>query len=364
MSPLDDLLVDGSCTIREAMGRLDRNGKGIVLVVDAGRHLLDTITDGDLRRAILRGIKLGDTVTEVSRLKQQTSATPPVTAPAGMPPAQLLHLMNERVLRQVPLIDAEGRVVDVAFLGDLAKDVEEPLKAVVMAGGFGRRLYPLTKDTPKPMLPVGSDPLLAHIVKQLQQSGIQQVHITTHFKGDDIKSYFGNGDRYGMQIQYVEEEKPLGTAGALRLLGEVAGPLLVVNGDILCAVDYRSMLRFHRDHAAQMTVAVKKYDVEVPFGVVDCEGTAIRRIVEKPVYDFFVNAGIYLIDPPALQLLPAGRSDMTDLIGLLVKAGQTVAAFPIVEYWLDVGRQDDYARAQRDAAAGTWDIQKKEKKHG
>jgi NDP-sugar pyrophosphorylase family protein len=222
-----------------------------------------------------------------------------------------------------------------------------------MAGGFGTRLRPLTEDTPKPMLLVGDRPMLERTIEQLKKAGIHRVDLTTHYKPEAISKHFGNGDEFGVTIRYVHEDQPLGTAGALGLLGDSQEPLLVINGDILTHVDFRAMLKHHREHKASLTVGVCRYDLQVPYGVIECHGPDILGISEKPKMPFLVNAGIYLLEPKVRKYIPAGkRFDMTDLIQSLIHADRKVVSFPIVEYWLDVGRPGDYARAQEDVRSG------------
>lgn len=346
--PLDETLwIAPEATIHEAMRRINASALGIVLVLDAGCRLLDTLTDGDLRRAILDGSPLDAPVRGAIELKGAAHPHPCV-APVGSDPALLLALMRAQVIRQIPLIDAERRVTSLVTMDDLLPEAA-PLQAVVMAGGFGSRLTPLTDEMPKPMLHVGDKPILEHIVGQLQQAGIRRVSFTTHYRPEAIEEHFGDGENFGLEIAYVNEDQPLGTAGALSLLAPCEEPMLVMNGDILTRVDFRAMLAFHREHGADLTVGVRQYDMSVPYGVVRCDGASVRAIEEKPVVNFLVNAGIYLIEPAAHRRIPAGqRFDMTDLIAKLTAEGRSVAAFPIVEYWLDIGRHGDYSQAQQD----------------
>lgn len=346
--PLDETLwIAPEATIHEAMRRINASALGIVLVLDAGCRLLDTLTDGDLRRAILDGSPLDAPVRGAIELKGAAHPHPCV-APVGSDPALLLALMRAQVIRQIPLIDAERRVTSLVTMDDLLPEAA-PLQAVVMAGGFGSRLMPLTDELPKPMLHVGDKPILEHIVGRLQQAGIRRVSFTTHYRPEAIEAHFGGGENFGLEIAYVNEDQPLGTAGALSMLAPCEEPMLVMNGDILTRVDFRAMLAFHREHGADLTVGVRQYDMSVPYGVVRCDGASVRAIEEKPVVNFLVNAGIYLIEPAAHRRIPAGqRFDMTDLIAKLTAEGRSVAAFPIVEYWLDIGRHGDYSQAQQD----------------
>jgi NDP-sugar pyrophosphorylase family protein len=261
--------------------------------------------------------------------------------------------MRERVIRQIPLLDGDGCVEDLVTWEDLLTVEDLPLQAVIMAGGMGTRLRPLTEELPKPMLPVGGRPLLERIVEQLQKAGIRRVTVTTHYKPEKIIEHFGDGRAFGVELTYVNEHQPLGTGGGLGLLPVPQQPLLVINGDILTQVDFRAMLAFHQEHRAEMTVAVRRYDVQVPYGVVECDGPFVRQLKEKPQMGFLVNAGIYLLEPSGYDLIPNGKHfDMTDLIQWMLNNGRAVVSFLIREYWLDIGQHTDYAQAQGDVENG------------
>ena len=340
-------------SLREAMACIDLNVRGITLVVDQDRRLLGTITDGDIRHAMLSGAKLDAPIDQLLARKAGGPYGTPVTAPSGTDTATLLSIMHERRVRQIPIVDNENRVISLATLDDLMPSEDLGLRAIVMAGGFGMRLRPLTEQIPKPMLPVGDRPLLELIVDQLRSAGIRQVNLATHYKSDVIANHFGNGQGFGVDIRYVKEDQPLGTAGALSLLEDSHEPLLVMNGDILTRVDFRAMLNFHKEHDAELTVAVRQYDFRVPYGVIEAEGANVRGIIEKPVVSQFINAGIYLLSPAVRRLIPNGKPyDIPDLIQRLLKQGQPVVCFPIREYWLDIGKADHYDQAQSDIAAG------------
>jgi dTDP-glucose pyrophosphorylase/CBS domain-containing protein len=353
ISDLSILCIGPDDTIRQAIACIDRNEKGIALVTDETRRLLGTITDGDVRRAMLAGQSLDTPVSNVLAHKVHSPYPQPVTAPVDIEPVVLLHLMQERVVRQVPLLDAQHCVAGLITFDELLPNQTLPLQAVIMAGGFGTRLRPLTDHIPKPMLPVGDRPLIERIIDQFRESGIRRINITTNYLADKIVEHFGDGHGFGVEVSYVDEGRPLGTAGALGLMEMPQLPLLVINGDILTQVDFRAMLSYHQEHQAMLTVAVRKYELNVPYGVVENEGPFVQRLVEKPVFSFFVNAGIYLLEPAAHQYIPGGQHfNMTDLIQRLLDEGQPVASFPIHEYWLDIGQHTDYERAQADIKEG------------
>lgn len=352
MVDLERLLVRPSDSIREVVASIDRGVKGIVLVVDEQRHLIGTVTDSDVRRVILNGTDLDLPVSELLAHKA-SSRSAYITAQVGTAADELLRIMKEHNLRQLPLLDPEGHVVDLVTLDELLSEQVMPLQAVIMAGGQGARLRPITEELPKPMLPVGDQPLLERIIEQLRQAGIRRVNITTHYQPDKITSYFGDGQSFGIELNYVAEDRPLGTAGALSLMDIPDEPLLVINGDILTEVNFQAMLAYHREHNADLTIGVRQYDLQVPYGVVECKGPHVQQLREKPQLRFFVNAGIYLLEPSVHRYIPNGqRFDMTDLIQRLLDEGRPVVSFPIMEYWLDIGQLADYEKAQEDVRAG------------
>jgi dTDP-glucose pyrophosphorylase len=351
----EKFLIAPERTIAEVIQLIDSNSAGIAVVVDDNRRLLGTVTDGDVRRAMLRHESLDSSVSLLLKRPTDTPHPVPITAPLGTAVTELLALMKQHRLRQIPLLDAEQRVVDLAVRDNLAVDWPLEACAVVMAGGLGTRLAPLTRDMPKPMLPVGDRPLMERLVGGLRDAGIQRVHVTTHFRPDKIREYFGDGEALGIEISYVTEEEPLGTAGALRLVAPGPEPMVVVNGDILTNISFRTLIQYHEESRAMLTIGLRNYEISIPYGVIESIGTRISRIVEKPVYRYFVNAGIYVIERAALNHIPQGcRFDMTDLIDSLLAVGEPVVSFPLREYWLDIGRPEDYERAQRDHARGAF----------
>lgn len=338
-------------SLRECITCLNSGGKGIALVVDEDQRLLGTITDGDIRRAILANIGLDEPVSVLLDQKARTRYAQPVTAPTGTDRGTLLELFRQWKIVHIPLVDGEGRVVDMATLDQLVPKQTLPqtlpMEAVVMAGGFGTRLRPLTEDMPKAMLPVGDRPLMEIIVQQLRDAGIQRVHLTVHHQSEKITDHFGDGRKFGVDMTYVAEDRPLGTAGALGLMDPPKETMLVINGDILTQVDFQQMLEFHREHGADLTVAVQQYQLQVPYGVIECDGPAVKSLTEKPQLNFFINAGIYMLEPVVHRLIPEGeRYDMTDLIQRVMDEGRQVVAFPIHEYWIDIGQHSDYQQAQ------------------
>jgi len=344
---LESAVISPTTSIAEAIALLDKAGTGALVLCTHDRILCGLLTDGDIRRAILQGKSLGSPC--------ETIATRmPMVAPRFIPAAEALDLMNQHDIHHLPVVDAENRVVEFLLRKDLVPDVRLDLSAVIMAGGYGKRLLPLTETVPKPMLPVGDRPLLELIIQQLRRSGIRDVNLTTHYLPESIVNHFGDGESFGVRLNYLQEDHPMGTAGGLKQMKRPSGPFLVINGDILTGVPFQEMLTYHRKHQAMLTVGVRRYDMQVPFGVVECDGVQITKLQEKPSLSFFINAGTYLLEPSAWDYIPEGRPfDMTDLIQALLDVGKPVASFPIMEYWLDVGRHEDYQKAQEDVLKGT-----------
>lgn len=323
----------------------------MALVVDQDGRLLNTLTDGDVRRGLLAGVSLDSSVDRLLEIKRDTPHPRAHTAPAGTSREECVGLMRRHGVRQLPLVDSAGRVVEIVSLNAEECD-DRGLSAVVMAGGFGKRLHPLTEDTPKPMLPIGGRPILEILVQQLSEHGVRDIHFTTHFRPEKIRDHFGDGANFGVNINYLNEENPLGTAGALSLLPPPSGDMLVINGDIVTQLDFGRMFDFHRQTEAVMTVAVREYRHVVPFGVVRIQGTSIQAIEEKPSHSFFVSAGIYILSPKVFGHLRRGEHlDMPDLIERLIRGRNVVSSFPIREKWTDIGRHGEYEIANREASS-------------
>ena len=345
-SDLNTLCVAPVTTIYQAIAQMDVSKIGIVLVVDDERKLLGTITDGDVRRAILANVNLDEPVSAMVARKAATPYAKPITAPEESDSGMLLSLLRQHNILHLPLVDRQQRVVALVTLDEFVQDQVAPLNAVIMAGGQGSRLHPLTDELPKPMLPLGDRPLMEHILGQLRDAGITHANVTVHHRPEKITEYFGDGRAFGINISYLTEDSPLGTVGALGLMELPNDTVLVINGDILTQVDFRAMLVYHRDHGADLTVGARRHEIQVPYGVLECDGTSVRGLAEKPNFNFLISAGIYLLEPSVYRFIPNGeRYDMTDLIQHLLTQGRPVAAFPIHEYWKDIGQFADYQEA-------------------
>jgi NDP-sugar pyrophosphorylase family protein len=291
---------------------------------------------------LLRGVSFDQPCSSIATAE-------PTVVREGVSVAEALQVMNSRDINQLPVLDAYDVLTGLLLRRDLTTEDWVPVSAVIMAGGFGTRLRPLTDQVPKPMLPVGDRPLLELTIDRLREAGIRRVNVTTHYLASEITNYFGDGREFGVDLIYVPEDRPLGTAGGLKLMEQTDQPLLVINGDILTGMNFRDLISFHRKNGADMTVGVRKYEVRVPYGVVETDGPFVRELREKPQLSFLINAGMYLLEPGVRRFIPDGqRFDMTELMQRLLKEGRRVASFPILEYWLDVGQPADYAQAQRD----------------
>jgi dTDP-glucose pyrophosphorylase len=337
------VIVSPETTLRDAISCIDGSGLQLALVLDCNECLSGVLSDGDIRRAILRGCDLSIPVTEIMNLN-------PVTAHVSTPSNDLLALMRRKVLHHVPLLNDELQVVDLVTLNALVGVIERPNWVVLMAGGLGTRLRPLTDNCPKPMLQVGGKPILESILESFAEQGFRHFFLSVNYLAEAVQSYFGDGSKHGVEIRYLHENKRLGTAGALSLLPESPSePLIVMNGDLLTRVRFDQMLNFHDEHRAMATMAVREYDFQVPYGVVRMNGEHIESIDEKPVHRFFVNAGIYTLSPECLSYIPKDKFfDMPTLFEKLMATGNSTSAYPLREYWLDVGLIEEFERAQQE----------------
>ena len=328
--------------LKETIARIDESRLQIGLVTDEAGHLLGVVTDGDLRRAMLKGVGLDVETSAVMNAN-------PKVLPAGASKEELIAFMRRYMVHQVPLINPDGCLAGLAVLDELIGAFDRPNWVVLMAGGLGTRLSPLTDDCPKPMLPVGGKPILENIVESFIEQGFRRFFLSVNYKAEQIQSYFGNGDRWGITVAYLHEDKRLGTAGALSLLPNAPEfPILVMNGDLLTRANFKGMLDFHAEHASIATMAVREYDILVPYGVVTLDGPRISSIKEKPVQSFFVNAGIYVISPETLNFIPKNTFfDMPTLFEKLTEIGKKTTAFPLHEYWFDIGRLEEYQHVEQ-----------------
>ena len=340
MTDWKEVCISPQTGIREALRKIDEGSLQIALVVDPSGRLLGTLTDGDVRRAILRGVSLDDVVSNVMNRR-------PTVASREDDREIVLATMRQRQIRHMPIVSAGNCVVGLETIDELQHPPVRDNLVLLMAGGLGSRLQPLTAECPKPMLPIGNRPILETILLNFVGYGFCRFCIAVNHQADCIIEHFGDGSHWGVQIQYVREAERLGTAGALSMLPEEPRePLMVMNGDVLTKVNLGQLLDFHVDQRAEGTMCVREYEIQVPFGVIRVAGQEILSIEEKPTQKCLVNAGVYVLSPAVLDLVPRnGAFDMTTLFERLVASGRKTAVFPLREYWLDVGKMSDFERA-------------------
>ena len=343
MSNWRDALVSSSTSLRQTIEAITEGSLQIALVVDSEGKLLGTVTDGDIRKAILAGKDLDITAGEAMRSQ-------PITSASKTPRAAILKLMREKRIHQMPLLDDQGRVVDVLTVDDMIGAAHKPNAVVIMAGGLGTRLHPLTEETPKPMLKVGGKPILETIIQSFIDQGFTNFFVSVNYKANIISEYFGDGSRLGAKINYLHEKSRLGTAGGLSLLPrDIHAPIIVMNGDLLTRISVDALLDFHERESAVATMVVREDHYQVPYGVVEVDGTQIVGVEEKPIQRHLVNAGIYVISQDGLNNIPGDTFyDMPTHFAKLAANGHRTAAFPLHEYWVDIGRLDELERAQRE----------------
>lgn len=339
-----EILLKQGDTLSRAIEVLELQALRIVLVVDDDKKILGTITDGDIRRALLQHSGMDRPLVEIMHRD-------PVVASVNDSREILLSMMKRAGALQIPVVDEKGCVVGLETMQQLLTKSSFDNPVFLMAGGFGKRLQPLTNDIPKPLLKIGKKPVLETILEQFTEAGFHNFYISTHYKAEMIEEYFGSGEKWGVSVKYVNERTPLGTAGALSLLPDDLSklPLLMMNGDLLTKINFEQLLEFHEEQEGVATMCVREYDFQVPYGVVDAENYQMIGIKEKPVQRFFVNAGIYVLSQETIRSVPRDQVvDMPDLLLQQVENNRKVNIFPIHEYWLDIGRIDEFERAQSD----------------
>lgn len=328
-----------TASVRDAIANLTQSGLLLALVVDDQRRLLGVVGDGDIRRGLLAGYSLDDPVQAIMNERFRS-------APVGMDFVALVELCRREGVGRVPLIDEEGQVQGLFIEDKIGSEKKRGNIVFVMAGGRGVRLGALTETKPKPMIPIAGKPMLQHVLEALREDGFTHFVFSVNYLAEQIIDFFGDGRRFGVEVTYVKESEPLGTAGSLSLLAEIPDtPMVVINGDLLLSVSVGEMLDFHSTSQSQITVGVKMLESTLPYGVVELDGGRIVKILEKPVRRDFINAGIYVLEPGILKILkPSQKIDMTDIISALVET-QKASAFPIHEDWMDLGTPGNLALA-------------------
>lgn len=311
-------------------------------VIDEDWKLLGTVTDGDIRRGILRGEGFGVSISSIMNPN-------PISAQSGQKPHIYKQIMKSKMLRQLPVVDGNNKIVDILFM-DKLDSVSNKNSVVLMLGGLGTRLRPLTNDIPKPMLKVGNKPILETIIEGFKQYGYSNFIFSVNYKKEVIQNYFQNGEAFDIKIEYIEEKKRMGTAGALSLLkNRPESPFFVMNGDLLTQINFDHLMQFHISHKSTATMCVREYEYQIPYGVIETKGTSLITIKEKPIQRSFVNAGIYVLDPEVLDYIPRDEFyDMPTLFEQLISMKKITSAFPIHEYWLDIGHLAEFEQADKE----------------
>lgn len=339
---LSCLKVDQGATLLEALRVIDRGAESIAFVTDATDRVVGTVTDGDIRRALLDG-QTTDSCCLPAIMRADFASVGPTTGRA-----EVLDIMRARDIGQLPIIDAEGRLVGLHTIGQMVSTVARPNPAVILAGGRGRRLGPLTESVPKPMIVVAGRPILERLILHLMSCGIREFYLSVNYLAEVIESHFGDGSAFGCRIRYLREDEPLGTGGPVALMDPLPTlPFVVVNGDLVTQCDVGRMLDFHEERGYSATVAGRPTTVTVPYGVIRSEGSDLLAIVEKPSEQILINAGLYVISPDIVPLIERGRDyPITDLLSECVRTGRKVGVFPVEDEWIDVGRPEELSRAR------------------
>ena len=345
MRIVNDIKLGINSTIKDALQTINNGGLQIAIVVDENDALVGTVTDGDIRLGLLNGLDLNSSVSLVVHKS-------PSIASVGDTKESILKIALAKKLHKIPLVDELGKLVGIEDIEDIIRPVSKTNRVVLMVGGLGTRLRPLTQDTPKPMLKVGNKPILQTIVEKFAEYGFVNITMCVNFNASIIRDYFGDGKEFGVNIDYVLEQKRMGTAGALSLLKErPSEPFFVMNGDLLTNVNFEHILNYHTLNKATATMCVREYDYEVPYGVVKMNDNKIIEIAEKPVQKFFVSAGIYMLSPEILDIIPQDEFyDMPTLFEKAIAQDKNVISFPIHEYWIDIGRLEEYQKANEEYA--------------
>lgn len=347
MKVWESILIPPYTTILQTMKIIDDTTRQFVVVVDENKRILGTVTDGDIRRGILKGLSLDTSIQEVMNVV-------PVYETAGKKHSYYKDFMKNLKLKQLPIVNQRKQIQDIIFIDDIEHQVQKENTVVLMAGGLGTRLRPLTDHIPKPMLNIGDKPILETIINSFKGYGFKNFILSVNYKKEMIKSYFQDGSHLDVNISYIEEDRRLGTAGALSLLAEkVEHPFFVMNGDLLTKINFDQLLNFYNETNSLATMCVREYEYQIPYGVIETQDYKLLSIIEKPIDKSFVNAGIYVLSPDVLKFVPKNEFyDMPELFKKLINEQQEVSAFPLREYWLDIGRMDDYEKANYEFSGG------------
>ena len=343
MKNFKNILLNPTSTIKEALQIIDRGAMQIALVIDENENLIGTLSDGDIRRGLLKDLELTDTIETI------IYKTPTVCSIEDTK-EKILEIAVAKKIYQIPIVDGKGKLVGVEEVDELLKPQNKINKVVLMVGGLGTRLRPLTENTPKPMLKVGNRPILETIILNFKKYGFTNIILCVSYKADIIKEYFKDGSHFGVNIEYVYENKRMGTAGALSLIKDkLTESFFVMNGDLLTNINFEHMMEYHLSNKSIATMGVREYDFQIPYGVVNVDAENILSIQEKPVYNYFVSGGVYVLNNKVLDFIPNDEFyDMPTLFEIIIGKNMKSVSFPIREYWLDIGRMEEFEKANNE----------------
>lgn len=344
MTDYKNVLVKKETTIRDVMRVIDNGAQRIALVCDENNYLLGVVADGDIRRALLVDSNMEDSI-------ERIMTTDPIVATHVDSRSQRLRIMDEHDLLALPVVDRDGFLIGLETLRSAIHVSKLDNPVFIMAGGFGTRLRPLTDNCPKPMLKVGDKPMLHHLVQRFSELGFHNIYISTHYLPEQIQKYFGDGSRFGVNINYIHEETPLGTGGALGLLPDDIPrlPLIMMNGDVMTNMDFSQLLKEHEKEGYDATMCVKELEHQVPFGVINSDNNLITGMKEKPIFRYNINTGIYILSPDCVKSVEKNsKIDLPSLLEQRMNEGVKIGMYLNHDYWLDVGRMSDYEKAQND----------------
>lgn len=343
MKDIKNILLNANSTIKEALEVINVGAMKIALVIDSQGKLIGTLSDGDIRRGLLSNLSLTDNIDKIIFRN-------PTVCSVDTTQEEILEIAIKYNIYQIPIVDSKGKLLGLERIDELLKPDQKINKVVLMVGGLGKRLRPLTENTPKPMLKVGNRPLLETIILNFKKHGFTNIILSVGYKSEIIVDYFKDGRNFGVNIEYIFEEQRMGTAGALGLMKDkLKDPFFVMNGDLLTNINFENMMQYHLEHNSFATMGVREYDFQVPYGVLNVEDNRILSIEEKPVHTFFVNGGIYILNNEVLSLIPLNKLyDMPTLFEDVIELGKKSISFPIKEYWLDIGRMEEFQQANNE----------------
>ncbi|MBW1855824.1 MAG: CBS domain-containing protein [Deltaproteobacteria bacterium] len=339
ISDFNDVVVSDHSSFGETLKKMNHHNKNITLVVDKNNRLLGILTDGDIRKAILNGVTPKDNV-------QKAMNKTPFCLKPGYANGEMVRIMVENNIFHLPIVNEQKILKGIIFQQTFIRQNILLCPVVIMAGGVGSRLFPLTEDKPKPLLTISGKPMIVHILEKFRDEGAREIFICVNYKSTMIEEYLGDGSNYRVNISYINETEKLGTAGALSLLPEISSPFFVTNADVIASISLKAMYQFHLDNESTLTMAIKKDQKDVPYGTVTLEHNSIVNLSEKPSIVYYINAGIYIVDNHSVKEIPTKQFyNMTDFVSHLLSNNMKISGYLINGSWTDIGQFKDYGLA-------------------